>query len=84
MDAFLNLSSCSQGGVISGALVGYQAPVGSHLKPAMCWSRRGRVLGAGAATPELAGRLRGVAAALDSKAPGEARACLLNELLLPG
>ena len=28
----------------------------------------------GAAAPELAGRLRGVAAALDSKAPGEARA----------
>jgi len=41
-------------------------------------ARLPRALGAGAAEPQLAGRLQAVAAALDSKAPGEAR---LNSML---
>jgi len=41
-------------------------------------ARLPRALGAGAAEPQLAGRLQAAAAALDSKAPGEAR---LNSML---
>ncbi len=47
-------------------------------------ARLPRALGAGAADPQLAGRLRAVAAALDSQAPGEARLfCTLTASWVP-